>query len=32
MLAAGDGARIENEDGIHLKSDSSAEILLFDLT
>jgi redox-sensitive bicupin YhaK (pirin superfamily) len=31
MLVAGDGARIENETGIHLKSDSSAEILLFDL-
>lgn len=30
-LEAGDGARIENEAGICLKSDSSAEILLFDL-
>lgn len=31
VLEAGDGARIENESGIHLKSVSSAEILLFDL-
>jgi len=30
-LEAGDGARIEGETGLHLKSDSSAEILLFDL-
>ena len=30
-IEAGDGARIENEAAIHLKSDSSAEILLFDL-
>ena len=30
-MSAGDGARIEGETGLHLKSDSSAEILLFDL-
>ncbi|HCA27930.1 MAG TPA: hypothetical protein DEP05_09915 [Betaproteobacteria bacterium] len=30
-LAAGDGARIENEAAIHLESDSTAEALLFDL-
>lgn len=30
-MAAGDGARIEGETGLHLKSGSSAEILLFDL-
>ena len=30
-MEAGDGARIEGETGLHLKSASSAEILLFDL-
>ena len=30
-MAAGDGARIEDETALHLKSGSSAEILLFDL-
>ena len=30
-MSAGDGARIEGETGLHLKSESSAEILLFDL-
>ncbi len=30
-MSAGDGARIEGETGLHLKSGSSAEILLFDL-
>jgi redox-sensitive bicupin YhaK (pirin superfamily) len=30
-LEAGDGARIEHETGLHLKSDRSAEVLLFDL-
>lgn len=30
-VSAGDGARIEGETALHLKSDSSAEILLFDL-
>lgn len=30
-MAAGDGARIEGETALHLKSGSSAEILLFDL-
>jgi hypothetical protein len=30
-MSAGDGARIEGETGLHLKSENSAEILLFDL-
>jgi hypothetical protein len=30
-MSAGDGARIEGETGLHLESESSSEILLFDL-